>query len=763
MKINKVVEIKNLGKFKDHSAKGNLIFTDFCIIYGENGKGKTTFSTILRSLKSGDTSLLYEKKSTEATGPISIKLLLENNQLAEFNEVTNQWSLLNPDLEIFDSVHVNNNVYSGDRVEHNHKKNLYYLVIGETGVQLAKEIEDLTVAIKEQSTELNSLENSIKSKIISKIDVESYIHLTPIENLEEKIIETNNQLTELQEIEGIHSKPIPSLLLIPSFKFDELKNLLIMTLDDVSEDARLQVIAHSSSLGERAESWLKQGLDYIEVNDSPNCPFCQQSLNNSNAIEQYQAYFSKSYANLKTQIDSFYQSFSNDFPESKISEIQQVFTKNDSLLDYWARFINFEVDSPKLEELFTTRKQILEKVQTLLLMKKDKPLDQIEIGSNVLFLFSQYAKLVKNFSSYNKQIEKTNSLIQDKKNKTSKTDIEKIREQKTNLEENQIRFSNQVIQLCDSFVTKQNDLETTKKSKQQKSDELKLYSETVLEKYRTKINNNLRKFGAEFEIVEAKTSFAGGKPSTSYCLSINGKTISLGTADTTGEPCFRTVLSDGDKSSLAFAFFLAQLQTDPNLSKKTIIVDDPITSLDSHRKQATFQEIKRISECARQCIVLSHDQSFLHHFWKEIYSVKPLQIIRDGQQSKFSEWDIQTDTQPEYLKDYYRLENFIEKGDSDLLGVVRCIRPVLEGNLRVRFPKAFEPNHWLGNFIEKIKNAKPNSQFSRVKQFVSDLEDINDYSKQYHHQQNPLADKTPIDETELVSYTRRTLELIEKF
>lgn len=237
----------------------------------------------------------------------------------------------------------------------------------------------------------------------------------------------------------------------------------MITLEDVSEDARLQVIAHSSSLGERAESWLKQGLDYIEVNDSPNCPFCQQSLNNSNAIEQYQAYFSKSYADLKTQIDSFYRSFSNDFPESKISEIQQVFTKNDSLLDYWARFINFEVDSPKLEELFTTRKQILEKAQTLLLMKKDKPLDQIEIGSDVLFLFSQYAKLVKNFLSYNKQIEKTNSLIQDKKNKTSKTDIEKIRKQKTNLEENQIRFSNQVIQLCDSFVAKQNDLETTKK------------------------------------------------------------------------------------------------------------------------------------------------------------------------------------------------------------------------------------------------------------------------------------------------------------
>lgn len=274
----------------------------------------------------------------------------------------------------------------------------------------------------------------------------------------------------------------------------------------------------------------------------------------------------------------------------------------------------------------------------------------------------------------------------------------------------------------------------------------------------------MRKFGAEFEIVETKTSFAGGKPSTSYSLSINGKTISLGTADTTGEPCFRTVLSDGDKSSLAFAFFLAQLQTDPNLSKKAIIIDDPITSLDSYRKLATFQEIKRISSHAKQCIILSHDQSFLHYFWKELGSekVKSLQIMRDGQQSKFSEWDIEIDTQPDHLKDYYRLEKFINGEDTDLLGVVRCIRPVLEGNLRVRFPKEFGPNKWLGNFIEDIDKAEPNSRLWKMKTFFPELVDINDYSKQYHHQQNPLADKTPIDETELASYTRRTLSLLDQ-
>lgn len=762
MKIQKVIEIKNVGKFRNYSAAGDLTFSDFCVIYGENGKGKTTFSTILRSLKTGDTSLLHEKKTTTSSDPISIKLLLENNQVAEFNESLNNWNVLNQDLEIFDSIHVNNNVYSGDHVDHLHKRNLYYLVIGDVGVQLAKEIEDLDAKIKTESEELKSLECKIKAQMRSTSNFKSYLDLVLIEGVDEKIKEIDKTLGELQESETILSKDYPKPIEIPNLNFSELQFLLNLTLDNISEEARKQVISHCNLLDVGGENWLKQGIEYIPESNSPSCPFCQQEISNLQILEQYRAYFSQEYKTLLTQIDQFFSTFSQDFPENKISEIQRKFSENVTLIDFWSRYVSFELNSPAVEQVFDLRREIFNEVKAMLSLKKEKPLDQIDVNSNFAQLVKKYEDIKAVFCAHNEQLNGIRQLIENKKGETSETDIEGIKSCKVRLVENRDRFSQDVIHLSDSFKNKRKEIENLKRSKQEKTDKLKYYSQNVLEKYRTTINEYLCIFGADFEIIEAKTSMVGGKPSASYSLSINGSAISLGTIDTSGEPCFRTVLSDGDKSSLAFALFLSQLRADANLSQKTIIIDDPITSLDSHRKLATYKEIIRISKGSKQCMVLSHDQHFLHYFWKELTAVKPIQIVRDGNQSKFCEWDIQSDTQPEYLKDFYRLETFLEHNDRDLLGVVRCIRPVLEGNLRVRFPKEFGPEQWLGDFIRKIREAKPNSRLSKVKDSLDELDAINGYSKRYHHQQNPAADQERINETELFAYVKRTIKLLEK-
>jgi wobble nucleotide-excising tRNase len=301
-----------------------------------------------------------------------------------------------------------------------------------------------------------------------------------------------------------------------------------------------------------------------------------------------------------------------------------------------------------------------------------------------------------------------------------------------------------------------------KTKKTEKSVQLKDYSENVLAKYRSTINEYLAKFGAEFEIVDPKTSLQGGKPSATYMLKINNVVVPLGTTETVGEPCFRTILSDGDKNSLAFAIYMAQLKLDPDIANKTLIIDDPITSLDIHRKNRTFQEIREISNTAKQTIVLSHDAHFLKLFWDGLPNVRTFQIVRDGNESSICEWDIQNETLPSYLQDYFRLENYLSVGDSDLRGVVRCIRPVLEGNLRFRFPKSFEAKEWLGDFLGKIRGAGPSSNLAKIQPFLPELSAICVYSSRYHHQQNPLADKEEVLDSELKTYVTRTLSLLER-
>src|SRR3990170_7864076 len=85
MKIQKIVQVKNIGKFENYSAYADVTFADITIIYGENGKGKTTLRSIFRSLKSGNVALLTEKKRVGITQPIVINILLANNFFAQFN------------------------------------------------------------------------------------------------------------------------------------------------------------------------------------------------------------------------------------------------------------------------------------------------------------------------------------------------------------------------------------------------------------------------------------------------------------------------------------------------------------------------------------------------------------------------------------------------------------------------------------------------------------------------------------------------------
>jgi len=94
------------------------------------------------------------------------------------------------------------------------------------------------------------------------------------------------------------------------------------------------------------------------------------------------------------------------------------------------------------------------------------------------------------------------------------------------------------------------------------------------------------------------------------------------------------------------------------------------------------------------------------------------------------------------------------------LDVARAIRPFLEGWLRARFPGHFQPDEWLGNIIEKIRNADDNSGLQHAQADLSDLEAINDYSRKYHHDQNPKSNSECISGDELHGFVKRTLRLV---
>lgn len=161
---------------------------------------------------------------------------------------------------------------------------------------------------------------------------------------------------------------------------------------------------------------------------------------------------------------------------------------------------------------------------------------------------------------------------------------------------------------------------------------------------------------------------------------------------------------------------------------------------------------------------MSHDAYFLRLIWdsSDKAQIKTLAVIRNGQNSDISPWDVQKETQGDYFRNYFALVDFLEGGAGcDLRAVARCIRPLLEANLRLRFLKSFKPDEWLGDFIGAIAAAAGADPLVCLKPQYQELSDINDYSKKYHHAQNPMADSEPILDTALQTYVKRTLKVIQ--
>jgi wobble nucleotide-excising tRNase len=97
------------------------------------------------------------------------------------------------------------------------------------------------------------------------------------------------------------------------------------------------------------------------------------------------------------------------------------------------------------------------------------------------------------------------------------------------------------------------------------------YTNRVAVKYEKAINRLLEDFHTGFRITKTSHAYPGGVASSTYQISINDTAVGLGDSDTPLDvPSFKNTLSSGDKSTLALAIFLAQLEQNPDKSDKIV-------------------------------------------------------------------------------------------------------------------------------------------------------------------------------------------------
>jgi wobble nucleotide-excising tRNase len=755
--LQKVILIRNVGRFRHVAFRGDAAFGRYTLICAENGRGKSTLCAILRSLLTNSPSLIRGRKTLGSLEAPEVQLLVSNANKT-FRDGT--WNDSYPHIAIFDSTFVTENVCAGDVVDTEHRRNLYRVIIGAAGVTLAARVKDLDDQIRTKNTEIKQASARVERHAPSGITLDAFIALPKNDGIDTSITAKEQELHAVRQAAQLREKSGLSAITSPVLPAAFAQHLA-RTFTSLAADAERRVVEQLQrhAMQAHGELWLTEGLRYV-ANDT--CPFCGQPLSTVSLIRDYKNFFSEEYRALINETTEIAKQVNATLGERVAAAIQQALLQNASTSDFWRAYCDFAPPSPSDPATVAEILRNLESAaQALLRIKAAAPLASVPLDDCFLEAQQAFDGLRSSIAVYNAAVGSVNTVIETKKRSIQAVTVQAVEGQLTRLKAQKSRHTGQVNTLCADFARLRQEKSALEKQKAQAREQLDLHTQQVISGYGESINRFLELINAGFRISPPTHNYRGGTPSTSYQIIINEHAVDIGDPSTPLDlPSFKNTLSGGDKSTLALAFFLAQLSCDPGTPQKTVVFDDPFSSLDSFRRNHTAYQIHKCGERCAQAIVLSHEPAFLKLLWDRCprAATKCLRLARIGEdKTTIAEWDIEKAVQARYHAELSALSAFHSLGEGDPHAVVQKLRPVLETFCRTLYPSQFADNEMLGAIVGKVRTAGASQPLHSV---VEHLDEINLYCRRYHHGDNPSAAAEVLDSAELVSYVRRTLKLV---
>lgn len=763
--INKIIKIRGVGLLHDAISPAKK-FSKITTIYGENGRGKTTFVNIFSSLANNNPSLIKVRKTLDGENSQEVELRINETNYCFIN---NAWNQGFEHFIIFDSSFVDANVYSGFSISSDQRKSLLEFTLGETGVQLKNNVDELTKNISELTSAIGPATTTI-AQIASPYHIKTYLEIEVDPEIDSKILESEKIFYSVKNVDEICKKPYLNEFEIKSFDFERMQQLLNTNLSEISQAAKRKVIDHMNShMTSNDEGWIKDGLNLIKTE---NCPFCGQNLNTaSELIGLYQKFFDESYIEYQDNLKICHGQLEQIFSVSNFSHMSSVETNNASIFEnVWKDLISSSYSLPAIEPLIGKLRVIREDCIEIIKRKIANPTLKIDDYSKFNAARENFDAVLLQFKENNTQIQIINQKIVVKKKELKSADLTKIQKRLDQLKIVKNRHTSPNKEICEQYESLINEKSELEAQKIRARDSLVEYTNTILSGLESAINLHLDNFGAGYHIVNVTTSHEKGYPRINYKLQLRDQNLELGsTTDSLKKPVFSNSLSEGDKRTLAFAFFLAKTHLESSLNEKIIIVDDPMSSLDQSRQLATQIALKNLANMGKQLIVLSHDPRFLQDFIDISYfnptEVTSFELQRcHNDYSTLKECNLEELIQSGYKKNFKIISEYVANGQcSDKYAVVRAIRPLIEANLRYRLQTALQNADNLGKMIGFIRDSQPGSLLHKAKPILSQLTEINIYTTRYTHGTDNDGSLPPIIDTELKQYATLALNLIHGF
>ena len=400
------------------------------------------------------------------------------------------------------------------------------------------------------------------------------------------------------------------------------------------------------------------------------------------------------------------------------------------------------------------------KLEEVVARKQAKPLEGME-PSLAEEALAEYELAVATLVKVNDALSASGKKAQERKAALSKADAAEIEQRLSRLENQKVRFES----LAQDLLGKRNALIETRAKLEGEKTVLKRdideHASKVVGKYQDGINHYLEHFGCDIRIESIEPRFPSGKASVQYTLKAHGHEIELGVS--AAGPSFETVLSEGDKYTLALSFFFARLKDHSSLAGRIVVLDDPVNSLGSSRRTLIEGIVRDLRVRGAQVVVLTHDERLAAMMWrdKKLKNIVSLQVERTKGGSRLLPWDVDRATQSEYVEHYLTLNDYLERG-GDHKPAAACIRPYVEQRLRHLFPgPPFQTRDALSQMIATIRASAPGSRLYALRAKVQELEAINDAVLPSHHASDDVPGMNPLTPEGVRLFAQKALDVLE--
>jgi len=585
--ITKAPKLRNFVIFQDFIWKADIPeFKRFNLIYGWNRSGKTTMSRCFSACEKQTISFNRYPYNGE------FELKLDNGLDIKNGDVVN----CNMPIKVFNTDFIEDNIAFDPSNACN-----AIVYVSEEDIEKTKKLSDLKDNLLNLDIELKTAEKNRKAKedskngflqslgreisnvlfdkTYNKLKAENQIQKVGIDNFSDKIL-SEDQKKKFMEISRSDAKQKQNSLMQyqPTFtldgetisSFDDLFSVLKNLIEKKVVSQTLERLKDDETLN----SWVKKGFDLHKARDQKEkCFFCEKPLDGE-LLDSLSKHFSKDYEDLQSTITELVSKL-KDWGKGDINE------KNQEM--YPDLRGDYENQAAKLNTIISNLNKWIDQGMKKLEEKFNNPLSIIELPEKPEDIKKSYNVVV---NEINKIIEDHNTKVANHAAgvKSAKDLIELHLLGEAIQDQNYKKMKEDLEGAVDSELSAKANLDKVKE------EIIQLERETAnTGKALEKINKHLEEFFGRKEIQLALDDSKKG-----YIIKRDGQIANN--------------LSEGEKTAIAFSYFVAKAQEKNFKIKDGIVfIDDPISSLDSNFIYHCFSLLKNYFGSVGQLFISTHN------------------------------------------------------------------------------------------------------------------------------------------------------------